>query len=185
MPTPRVTNRQPLPICRSSAPVGDARKSARSFDLVIWCQPVRGAWGWQARAGPACRQADPPLGHRSLRTTDRSGRRRPGLGGRSSRSRRKSRPSSPPPRCPLHPKRADRLLIRTATAARAGMATTADISTEMHPAKRRGKRITGSRCRHQHQPWSIPPQVRRDGVPPLVIPFSRRHLWWKSPDLNP
>ena len=54
------------------------------------------------------------------------------------------------------PNRVDRLLIRTATAARAGMATTADISTRVHPAKGRGKRITGSRCHHQHQPWSIP-----------------------------
>ncbi len=51
----------------------------------------------------------------------------------------------------------DRLLIRTATAARAGMATTADISTGVHPANGRGKRIFGSRRHHQHQPWSIPP----------------------------
>ena len=50
----------------------------------------------------------------------------------------------------------DRLLIRTATAARAGMATTADISSGVHPTTGRGKRISGSRCRHQHQPWSIP-----------------------------
>jgi len=54
------------------------------------------------------------------------------------------------------PNRVDRLLIRTATAARAGMATTADISTRVHPANGRGKRIFGSRCHHQHQPWSIP-----------------------------
>jgi len=54
------------------------------------------------------------------------------------------------------PNRVDRLLIRTATAARAGMATTADISTGVHPANGRGKRIFGSRCHHQHQPWSIP-----------------------------
>ena len=54
------------------------------------------------------------------------------------------------------PNRVDRLLIRTATAARAGMATTADISTQVHPANGRGKRIFGSRCHHQHQPWSIP-----------------------------
>ena len=54
------------------------------------------------------------------------------------------------------PNRVDRLLIRTATAARAGMATTADISTRVHPANGRGKRITGSRCHHQHQPWSTP-----------------------------
>jgi hypothetical protein len=56
-----------------------------------------------------------------------------------------------------HPQGVDRLLIRTATAARAGMATTADISTRVHPTKGRGKRIPGSRCRHQHQPWSITP----------------------------
>ena len=55
------------------------------------------------------------------------------------------------------PNRVDRLLIRTATAARAGMATTADISTGVHPANGRGKRICGSRCHHQHQPWSTPP----------------------------
>ncbi len=54
------------------------------------------------------------------------------------------------------PNRVDRLLIRTATAARAGMATTADISTRVHPANGRGKRIFGSRSHHQHQPWSIP-----------------------------
>ncbi len=54
------------------------------------------------------------------------------------------------------PNRVDRLLIRTTTAARAGMATTADISTQVHPANSRGKRISGSRCHHQHQPWSIP-----------------------------
>ena len=50
----------------------------------------------------------------------------------------------------------DRLLIRTATAARAGMATTADISSGVHPAIGRGKHIIGSRCRRHHQPWSIP-----------------------------
>ena len=33
----------------------------------------------------------------------------------------------------------DRLLIRTATAARAGMATTADISTGVHPTRRQGQ----------------------------------------------
>ena len=55
------------------------------------------------------------------------------------------------------PKGVDRLLIRTATAARAGMATTADISSRVHPATGRGKRIIGSRWYRQHQPWSIPP----------------------------
>ncbi len=33
----------------------------------------------------------------------------------------------------------DRLLIRTATAARAGMATTADISTGVHPTQKQGQ----------------------------------------------